>query len=191
MIGSGAPGRQRGEEPALEPRLFLVKEQQRRQVSRERMQMRFVKYQANAGRPPSHSGMTVVEVAVAMAIAGLAIGGIINGYNYCVQASQKSALALAASAAAMQRVEETRSVTWDTAAWPQVDQLLQTNFPSREVILDVSGDGKVTTLATVHTTIAQVSANPPLKRIRVDCVWQYRGNQWITNTIETCRAPKQ
>jgi hypothetical protein len=72
-----------------------------------------------------------------------------------------------------------------------VDQLYETNFPGRVVTLDVSGDGKVTTPATVYTYISQISSSPPLKRIRVDCVWQYRKNQWLTNTVETCRAPKQ
>lgn len=139
----------------------------------------------------ARSGMTLVEVVTALAIASLAIGGIIGGYNYCTQASQKSAQMLAASALAQQRLEETRSVTWDTAAWPQVDQLLATNFPARVAILDVSGDGKVTLPATIYTYIDQIATNPPLKRIRVDCVWQYNGKQWLTNSIETCRAPKQ
>ena len=135
--------------------------------------------------------MTLVEVSTALAIATLVIGGIINGYNYCTQASQKSALMLAASAMALQRVEETRSATWDTAAYPPVDELYETNFPSRVVTLDVSGDGLVTTPATVYTYITQISATPPLKRVRVDCVWQYRNGAWLTNSVETCRAPKQ
>lgn len=143
------------------------------------------------GRAPAQAGMTLVEVATASAIATLVIAGIINGYNYCTQAAQRSALMLAASAMALQRVEETRSATWDTAAWPVVDQLVATNFPAKTVTLDVSGDGTVTTTATVYTDISQISSVPPLKRIRVDCVWRYRNVTWITNSIETCRAPKQ
>lgn len=135
--------------------------------------------------------MTLIEVATALAIASLAIGGIISGYNFCTQASQRSAQMLAASATAMQRLEEVRSATWNTAAPSPVDQLQETNFPTRVVTLDVSGDGKVTTTATVYTHINQISTTPPLKRISVDCVWQYRGKQWLTNTIETCRAPSQ
>lgn len=135
--------------------------------------------------------MTLVEVTVALGLATLTIGGIINGYNYCTNASQKSALSLAASALALQRVEETRSAVWDTAAWPPVDQLYDTNFPARTMTLDVSGSGAVVTPATVYTRITQISTTPPLKRVRVECVWQFNHGPWLTNVIETCRAPKQ
>jgi prepilin-type N-terminal cleavage/methylation domain-containing protein len=155
------------------------------------MHMRRLNNQGVRFRSNAQAGMTLVEVTVALAIAALVIGGIVNGYNYCTQAAQKSALMLAASSMAIQRVEETRSATWDTAAYPPVDQLFATNFPAKVVTLDVSGDGKVTTPATVYTYISQISATPPLKRIRVDCVWQYRNTVWWTNSIETCRAPKQ
>ena len=135
--------------------------------------------------------MTLVEVTVAMAITGLAIGGIINGYNFCTNSAQKAALFQAASARAMERIEEIRSAKWDTASWPAVDQLVFTNFPNKVVVLDLAGSGDVITLATIQTVISQVSANPPLKRIRVDCIWQFRGGQAFTNTIETFRAPNQ
>jgi prepilin-type N-terminal cleavage/methylation domain-containing protein len=137
------------------------------------------------------SGMTLVEVVVAMAITGLAIGGILNGYNYCTNSSQKAALFLAANARAMERLEETRSAKWDTASWPAVDHLVATNFPSKVVTLDKSGVGGAILPATIQTTIAPVSSNPPLKRIRVDCIWKYRGVELITNTVESFRAPDQ
>jgi prepilin-type N-terminal cleavage/methylation domain-containing protein len=137
------------------------------------------------------AGMTLVEVTVAMAIAGLAIGGIINGYNYCTTSSQKAALFLAANARAMERIEETRSAKWDTASSPVVDAVTSANFTNKLISLDISGTGGVILPATVQTTITPVSVNPPLKRIRVDCIWQYRGVQWVTNTIETYRAPDQ
>jgi len=126
-----------------------------------------------------------------MGITGLALGGIVNGYVFCARSSEKAALSLAANARAMERIEETRSAKWDTATWPVVDQLVATNFPTKVVTLDLSGSGAVDTKATIQTQISQVSVTPPLKRIRVDCIWQFNGTQRVTNTIETCRAPDQ
>jgi prepilin-type N-terminal cleavage/methylation domain-containing protein len=143
------------------------------------------------GRLQRHNqaGMTLVEVTVAMAITGLAVGGIVNGYNFCTNSAQKAALLQAANARANERIEETRSAIWDTAQYPVVDQLVASNFPSKVVTLDLSGSGGVITAATIQTEISQISSNPPLKRVRVDCIWQHRGGQWVTNTVETCRAP--
>lgn len=135
--------------------------------------------------------MTLVEVVVAMAITGMAVGGIVNGYHYCTNSSQKAALSLAANARAMERIEATRSAIWAPDRSPAVDQLVATNFPSTTVVLDLAGSGTVVVPATIQTEISQVSVNPPLKRVRVDCIWQFRGGQWVTNTIETCRASAQ
>lgn len=137
------------------------------------------------------AGITLVEVMTSLAISSMAIGVIVSGYTYCTTSAEKAALTLAASARAMERIEETRSAKWDTASWPQVDQLLATNFPSKVVTLDLSGSGKDVKSATIYTEIATISTTPPLKRIRADCVWAFRGSQMMTNTIETCRAPDQ
>ena len=135
--------------------------------------------------------MTLVEVVVALAISGLVVGGMISGYVFSLTAAEKSALSLAANARAMQRVEETRSAKWDLSSYPPVDELVATNFPDQVVLLDLSGSGAQATYATNTTWISQISAAPPLKRIRVDCVWRFNGKQLVTNTIETCRAPDQ
>jgi hypothetical protein len=58
-------------------------------------------------------------------------------------------------------------------------------------VLDMSGSGTGVTYATNYTQITTVSTNPPLKRIRVDCVWMFQTGQLMTNTIETCRSPDQ
>ena len=155
------------------------------------MQIKVAKFWPRNIHSRSQSGMTLVEVAVALGIAGLTIGGIINAYNFCTNASQKSALSLTANAMAMQRIEEVRSATWDTVVWPAVDEVQATNFLPRTVKLDVSGKGNVVLPATVYTYINQISSSPPLKRVRVDCVWRFKASQWMTNTIETCRAPNQ
>lgn len=120
-----------------------------------------------------------------MFIAGLAVGGIVGGYIYCATSAEKSGLYLAASARAMERLEETRSATWNKTT----DQVVVSNFPSKDVILDLSGSGGNTVLAKLNTSITQISTTPPLKRVRVDCIWLFKGAERITNTIETCRAP--
>ena len=137
------------------------------------------------------AGLTLVEVVVALAISAVAVAGIVTSYLFSIGSAQKSALSLAAGARAVERVEETRSAKWDTSSWPPVDQLMASNFPQQVIVLDKDGTGRTTQYATNLTEISQISANPPLKLIHVDCVWNFKGNQLITNSVETCRAPDQ
>ncbi|SRR5581483_5234666 len=139
----------------------------------------------------ARDGMTLVEVLVSLIIATLTIGGIVGGYIFCSTSTEKTEFAQLASAKAMERIEETRSAIWDTASYPVVDQLLATNFPATNVLLNIVGSGSSGSLATLTTSISQISTTPPLRRVRVDCAWQFRGTDWMTNTIETIRAPDQ
>jgi type II secretory pathway pseudopilin PulG len=132
-----------------------------------------------------------MEVVVALAISGLAVAAIVTGYLFSIASAQKSSLAMAAGAKAMERIEETRGAKWDTSSWPQVDQLVVSNFPNELVVLDENAAGNGITYATNITQISQVSLDPPLKVIHVDCVWAFKGGQLITNGVETCRAPDQ
>ena len=135
--------------------------------------------------------MTLVEVLVAFAISGLAISGIVYGYEFSVNSAEMFSLSQAANAQAMERTEQIRSAIWQSAGSPVVDQVVSSNFPSQVVTLDLSGSGTGVTYATNFTQITTISTSPPLKRIRVDCVWLYGRSQLMTNTIETCRAPDQ
>jgi type II secretory pathway pseudopilin PulG len=135
--------------------------------------------------------MTLVEVVIALAITGLTVGGIVAGYIYCTTAAVKAELVQAASARAMERIEQARSAQWDTAGSTNVDQLVATNFPDEVVSLDLSGTNAGGTSATIKTYISQISTNPSFTKIHVDCIWQFRGTGWITNSIETIRAPDQ
>ena len=137
------------------------------------------------------AGMTLIEVVVALAITGLIVAGIVSGYIFCLNASEKGALTMAANSRALERIEQTRSAQWDTSVSPAVDQLVAANFPDTTVVLDQSGTTTNVTAATVRTEITQLSSAPPLRRIRVDCIWQFRGVERITNSIETYRAPDQ
>ena len=135
--------------------------------------------------------MTLVEVVIALAISVLMVGGIVNGYIYCTTSAIKAELAQAANAHAMQRLEEARSATWNTSSSLAQDQLVATNFPDEVVTLEMPGTNSVGTSATIQTTIAQISSSPPVRTIHVDCVWQFRGTEWVTNSIETIRAADQ
>lgn len=140
--------------------------------------------------------MTLVEVVVALAITGLTVGGLITGYIFCMTSSEKDALAMAANTRAMERIEETRSAIWAPTRAQPVDELVATNFPDKTVTLDLSGSGSAITSATLKTDISQISPSaslpfsPPVRRIRVDCSWQFKGTAMVTS-IETCRAPDQ
>jgi hypothetical protein len=135
------------------------------------------------------AGLTLVEVVVALAISALAVTGIVGGYLFSIASAQKSALSLAAGAKAIERVEETRSAIWSISSSPPVDQLAGTNFPDEVVILDQNAAGNGITYGTNITQISQISVDPPLRRIHVDCVWNFKGIQLLTNSMETCRAP--
>jgi prepilin-type N-terminal cleavage/methylation domain-containing protein len=155
------------------------------------MKIRFLNQKVVQFPPRGRAGMTLVEVIVALAITGLMVAGIIRGYIYCATSAVKAELAQAANAKAMQRIEETRSAQWNTSSSLAVDLLVATNFPDKSVTLDMPGTNTNGTSATIKTTISQISLTPPLRRIRADCIWQFRGAEWVTNSIETIRAADQ
>ena len=139
--------------------------------------------------------MTLIEVVVAMAIAGLTVGGIVTGYIYCSTSTVKDSLYMAANARAMERLEQTRGATWSVYGSNPADELVATNFlDETNIVLDLSDSGSDFTLATVTTEITPILPSPslpnaaPVRRIHVDCIWQFKG-EIITNSIETCRAP--
>ncbi|HXC98363.1 MAG TPA: type II secretion system protein [Verrucomicrobiae bacterium] len=136
-------------------------------------------------------GVTLVEVLVAFLISGLALAGMVSGYVFANTSAEKFALSLAANAQASQMMEQMRSATWDTSSYPVVDDLTASNFPNQVVTLELTANGTNVIYATNFPQITTISSNPPLRRIRVDTVWCYRGYQVWTNTIETCRAPDQ
>ena len=133
--------------------------------------------------------MTLVEVVVALAITGLTVVGIVKGYIYTTETSVKVGLFMAANARVQERLEATHSAIWDTASVPVRDQLVSSNFPPVVFTLNKSSGGAEVVSATLTTDITQISVAPPLKRIRVDCVWRFKGLELVTNSIETCRAP--
>jgi hypothetical protein len=92
---------------------------------------------------------------------------------------------------ALQRLEQIRSAKWDTAAYPPVDNVTAANFPDTTQVMDLPISGTNVVTATLRTAITTVSANPPLKSIRIDCIWPYLSRGWFTNTVMSYRAPDQ
>jgi Tfp pilus assembly protein PilV len=136
-------------------------------------------------------GVTLIEVLVAFVISGLALAGMVSGYILANTSAEKFALSLAANAQASQMMEQMRSATWDTSSFPVIDELTASNFPNQVVTLELTGNGTNVIYATNFAQITTISTSPPLRRIHVDTVWNYRGLQVWTNSIETCRAPDQ
>ena len=91
----------------------------------------------------------------------------------------------------MQRLEQVRAAKWDTLAAPPVDQVMQSNFPPAVEILDIPISGTNLALATNFTVIQTISTAPPLKLVRVDCVWAFYTGRVYTNSLLSYRAPDQ
>ena len=136
------------------------------------------------------AGMTLVEVIIALAITGLTVAGIVSGYLFCMTAAVKTELMEAAHAKALERIEQARSAVWAPNRSDPQDDLVSSNFPDLHVILDLPGTN-AGTAAIIQTTIASISVNPPMRKIHVDAIWNFRGAELITNSIETVRAPDQ
>jgi len=134
---------------------------------------------------------TLAEVVIASGIAALSLGSVIYGYVMSAQRAEWSAYSLAAQSLAMQKMEQFRAAKWDPNGFPPVDQLVASNFPTEINILDIPISGSNVVFATNFATITQPSTNPPVKMIRVFCVWNWRGQRNFTNSISTYRAPDQ
>ncbi|MGZ8900375.1 MAG: type IV pilus modification PilV family protein [Limisphaerales bacterium] len=134
---------------------------------------------------------TLIEVVVSTAIAAMVISGSIYGYTLSAQRAQWSSYSLAANSLAIQCMEQARAAKWDPMAFPPVDELVATNFPLRVEVLDIPTSGSNLAYATNVTSIATVSASPPLKQIRVECTWSFVNGKVFTNTMVTYRAADQ
>lgn len=139
--------------------------------------------------PAAQAGMTLIEVVIALLISSVAVSCMVSGYVFSISSAERAALSLAAGNRAMERLEKTRGARWDLLSYPQIDELKSANFTNEVVVLDVSGSGNAFTYATNITTIYQISSDPPLRGIRVECIYRFDRKQLITNIAETARGP--
>ena len=137
----------------------------------------------------ANRAFTLVELVITTAISTLLLGGSIYGYIMSTKRAEWAAYSLAAHSLAMQRIEQARAAKWDPQGFPPVDEL--TNRPPVIDILDIPMSGMNIAYATSTVSIVSITATPPLKKIRVDCVWPFMGRSVFTNTVVTYRAPDQ
>lgn len=124
-----------------------------------------------------------------MLVVAMTIAATINGYILAANRAEWSSQSLAAHSLAIQKMEQIRSASWDLTK--EVDEVTEANFPASKSVLDLPISGSNSVVAVTYTAIASVSATPPLKLIRIDCVWPFRERGFFTNTLMTYRAPKQ
>lgn len=144
---------------------------------------------------PLHSifstpAFTLAEVVISAAIAALTISGIIYGYVMSARRAEWSGYSLAAHAAAVQVVERARAAKWDTSSDPVQDDLVASEFPTEVMMLDMPVTGTNFVFATNYITVGYVSTSPPVKKIRVDCVWPFVDGHLYTNTVVAYRSPE-
>jgi len=135
--------------------------------------------------------MTLMEVLVSFAISLFTILSLVTGYIFAANAAERFNLSQAANEVALERLEQTRCAQWITSVSPGVDQLQSTNFTNVVINLDYSGNGIQTTQATNITTISTISTSPALRKVHVDCIWNFGAyGTLMTNSIEMIRSPK-
>ncbi|PYL01526.1 MAG: hypothetical protein DME19_01315 [Verrucomicrobia bacterium] len=137
------------------------------------------------------SAFTLVEAMISIGIAGISIGGLLYGFILFGRRAEWTTYSTAAQSMAMRRLEQTRAAKWDPLAYPSVDDVVQSNFPVTITNLDIPLNGTNAVYATNTTTITLISTNPPLKMVRVDCVWSVSSRGPFTNSLITYRAPDQ
>lgn len=137
------------------------------------------------------AGFSLEEMLVAMAVASVSISGIVSGYIFAAQRAEWSAFSLAAQSLAQQRAEQVRAARWDPQAVPALDEVVSTNFVDAVMPLNVPVVGTNVPTASVKTSISTIATDPPLRMIRVDCIWDFSGKRTFTNTIVTFRSADQ
>jgi prepilin-type N-terminal cleavage/methylation domain-containing protein len=132
---------------------------------------------------------TLIEVAVAMAIAALVMAGMFEGYALASRRAQFTAYSLAANATAMKQMERIIASQWVisgetvTNIFNPALRTVQTNA------LCMPSNGTNLVYATNFATVTQLSTNPPYLMVRVDCVWNFMGMGVFTNTLAVLRGP--
>lgn len=136
-------------------------------------------------------GFTLEEVLVAISLVGITALSTVSGYVTVAKRSDWASRSAAANAAAVQRVEQIRAARWDTLASPPVDEVVAAHFPDLVVPLDVPQKEASLVQARVKTFIDRISDQPPVRLVRVECIWSSLDQRLFTNTVVAYRTPGQ
>jgi type II secretory pathway pseudopilin PulG len=159
---------------------------------------------ARANERTGGAGFTLIEVVVSLIAFTLMVAGLCEGYVQVNRMAEWSADSLAAQSYASQGLEQVRSAQWNYEQWPYAsgpgtgDEFPPTTNSAGGITnvvqtdtLDVPVSGAPISI-TNYISIAQISANPPLRQIRSDVVWTFPiDGRLCTNTAITQRAPDQ
>ncbi len=143
-----------------------------------------------AAYPHRPKAMCLAEVIISIALAATSLAALVTGFMMCANDTKSSSYSFAAQSRALEAIEQVRAAKWDTMADPVIDMVVSTNFPKTVYTLNVPRCSKQTS-CTNYTTITTLSVNPPLKKIRVDCVWSWSNKKIYTNSVVTYRGPDQ
>jgi prepilin-type N-terminal cleavage/methylation domain-containing protein len=134
-------------------------------------------------------GFTLMEVAIAAAIAALVMGGMFKAYNLVGRRVQFSACNLAANNSAMRQLEQVISANWVPASG--ITNLLTLSATNGGNLDLPSAQGNTINCTNV-VSVSQISTNPPYAMVQVSCIWtcpSYGGV--FTNTVAVLRAPNE
>lgn len=143
--------------------------------------------QATRKRRTGQEGFTLIEVAVAAAIAGLVLAGMFKGYNIAGRQAQFAACEIAATSQAMRHLEQVVAADWIPSYG--ITNLLAMGGTERTNLCLPTSQGNVVNCTNI-TTVSQISTIPPYAMVKVQCIWSFPtfGGTY-TNTVGTIRAP--
>jgi len=140
-------------------------------------------------RRADQAAFTLIEVAMATAVAAVLLAGMFEGYNIAGRQAQFSACSLAANSTAMRQMEQCIAAEW-VPSYGVTTLLNETGSYSTNLCLPSAQSNVVN--CTVNYTTTQISSNPPYAMIQAQCVWtlpNYGGT--FTNTVAVLRAPNE
>jgi type II secretory pathway pseudopilin PulG len=140
-------------------------------------------------RGKDFAAFTLIEVCVALAIAVLVMTGMFKGYQMASRRAQYASFSLAASAMAMQRMENIVAAQWIVSGTTITNIFNPALRATTNAPLCVPNTSTNFIYGTNYVTLTQVSTNPPYIMVRVDCVWNFMGMGTFTNTVAVLRAP--